>query len=222
MNINNPFNLGSGVIDSSSIADAALTPNALADGFLGRIIVATGTFTAERTGNMLVMAKGGGGGGASGPWNNSATAEVVGGYAGVAGDTVIDYIAVTKGDTVGITIGSGGAGGAGSSNATGKVGTAGGDTIITVSGSTVLTATGGVGGSNIQPGGGTTTNLPGQSATAGGGIGGPIGATSSTSLDLDATEYGCGGGGSGPGVSSAGTTHPGGAGKSGIARFWYV
>lgn len=101
------------------------------------MFMASGTWTAPKNGIVEIHAIGAGGSGAIG-----SGASCTGGYSGAYG---IRYARVASGAAIGVTVGAGGA-----IAATGA-GVAGGDTIITVGGST-YTAKGGFGGSTSASG----------------------------------------------------------------------
>lgn len=135
----------------------------------------------------------GGGGGGGGNSSTSATAASAGG----GGGTVYGHWSVTAGNTVTITVGSGGAGGTSS----GADGSDGGDTMISYGNTTRLIAYGGEGGStdtaNNTAGG--AGGMSGGAAKVQGGTGGR-GGSSSTSTPHKSP----GGGGAGGYVGSGG------------------
>lgn len=196
---------------------------------------ANGTFTIPNgitQVKVTVLGAGGGGGGGTNAANTS-------GAGGGSGSLAYKWLSgLTPGNTLAVTIGTGGTGVAG---ATGNVGTgstvASGTQVIT---SIVTNGGGGGAGAGVQnPGlGGTAgtggdinlAGVPGfafpQGTTSLGGAGGPSiyggnGAEAGgTSTGLSATGFGSGGGGAG-GAGGAGNT-TGGAGANGFVMFEWV
>jgi hypothetical protein len=136
-----------------------------------------------------------GGGGAGGGPNTDNT----GGGGGAGGQFVTSTVSVTPGNTYTVTVGAGGTG------VQGNNGNSGGDSILLLSGTPIVTAKGGAGGSaNITKASGSTTGGVGDTVYAGGD--GSDGAST----------YG-GGGGGGSGTTGAGgnaSTYTGGTGTS--------
>lgn len=152
----------------------------------------------------------GGGGGGGGNSSTSATAASAGG----GGGAVYGHWAVTAGNTVTITVGSGGAGG----TSGGADGSDGGDTIISYGGIDRLIAYGGEGGStdtaNNTAGG--AGGMSGGAAKIAGGTGGRGGSSSTSTPHRSpggggAAGYGSGGG-RGQDADGSPTAGSGGAG----------
>ena len=152
----------------------------------------------------------GGGGGGGGNSSTSATAASAGG----GGGAVYGHWAVTAGNTVTITVGSGGAGG----TSAGADGSDGGDTIISYGGIDRLIAYGGEGGStdtaNNTAGG--AGGMSGGAAKIAGGTGGRGGSSSTSTPHRSpggggAAGYGSGGG-RGQDADGSPTAGSGGAG----------
>lgn len=165
----------------------------------------SGSYTAPRTGVYRITLKGGGGGG-----GGAQTTTGRSGAGGGEGAQNIFYVNMTKNSTYNYVIGAGGSAGA-SSEAYADIssGSAGGNTMITIAGTT-HTALGGGGGGNSQTtlrgglGGGLSTTagivIPG--ANGDGGCYGqtyvynrPKGGGNRGAYGVDAAIYGGGGGG---------------------------
>ena len=184
------------------------------------VITTSGTYTAPVTGLYKITVKGGGGGGAG---SNSTNSIWVGGGGGGEGGTTIAYEHLTAGDTATIIIGAGGAG-----QGTGTAGSDGGDSSVTINGTT-YTGGGGKGGqanasSNIGGEGGTGT-IPGCSGgqgnqggnSAGGMRGGTGGGNGGAPDNGNNTATNGGGGGGGGYYSNA--NHGGRYGGDGYVLF---
>lgn len=150
---------------------------------------------------LTVVALGGGGGGGIGAFGAGGV-RPGGGGGGAGGLSAATWRVEDLPASLSIVIGSGGASAA-----------SGGDTIITASGVTLLTARGGAAGEAGTSGG------AGGAAGAGVSGGNPGGATSTTSTALsggaDVCPAGAGGGGGGGGLDAGGTARAGGAGGAG-------
>lgn len=194
-------NIAAGAIGTTQIAAGAVTLSKIASGIIPTLqtqnVTATGSFVVPAgVVGLDVQAVGGGGGGGSSQASTGA-----GGGAGVS--PVCGTIAVTPGETLTITIGSGGAG---ATAGTGSAGSSGGQTSISRSGTRIFFAPGGGGGGgSTSTGGGTTvsgTYFSIYSAPGGaGGIANTIGSAGTISL-LNGTASN--GGAVGPNAGSAG------------------
>jgi len=214
MEIQNPFTIG-----TNEVTDAMVQA-------LGRVFlsVATGTFTVPKTGNYLLLMKGGGGGGGGGTGLPAAAATGGrGGTGGGEGGYHVEIVALVAGTVYNYSIGAGGVGGAGVGNGQGFDGNPGTNSVFNVT----STAAGGYGGTCIWDR--NAVNTGGMPGWAGhgplGGTGGPIQAANAdgnpgTNAGGTSGSGGGGGGGGGSGaLAVAGGT--GGAGSSGyIILIW--
>lgn len=149
---------------------------------------------------------GAGGGGGAGAQGSAGTARHGGGGGGAGGLNRALWPALTLAAGVTVTVGTGGAGGA----SAGGAGTNGGDAVVSLGGTPILTARGGAGGA-----GGDGSSGAGGAGGQGEGSGASGGA-SATATAGDAgqsTAAGPGGGGGGAGASGFGA---GGAGSGGV------
>lgn len=135
------------VLDSTG---AIKTSVASTPGRLLRTVIGSGTTYIPGTGcnNILVKLQGGGGGGGGA---NTAAVSAAAGGGGAAGGYLEKYVSIVPGTTYTIAIGAAGNGGI----AAGGTGSNGGQTTITIAGTT-YTTNGGVGGTGAS--GGTTIN----------------------------------------------------------------
>lgn len=188
------------------------------------VITTSGTYTAPVTGLYKITVKGGGGGGAGGRCSNSSGTA---GAGGGEGGTAITFERMEIGDTAAVVIGAGGAGGAASTAARVGAGVGGGDSTVTINGTTYTgggggrgDGLGGVGGSGTIPGipGGTVNTSFGTVVPAYGASGGGTGGGRGSDYATTASAGVHGGGGGGGGASSA-TASAGGAGGDGYVWF---
>ena len=179
---------------------------------------ADGTFTVNGAKSITVICVGGGGGGGSGR-KGAVSSQRYGGGGGAAGAVSTGHFSIAElGDpaTITVTVGAAGGGGASvsASSTNGNTGTAGGNSSVSVSGTTFLNAYGGSAGA-----GGTSANGTGGSIPTSGDFFGQAGgngsnnAAAGTPADTGNKCGGSGGGGSGINSSNAlGTSGAGGKG----------
>ncbi len=179
------------------------------------LFTANGTYTipawAQRLEVILVGAGGGGASGASG----DATANRIGGGGGGAGGYVAETFDLSElTGPLTLTVGAGGAGGLGSTGtSSSRNGNAGGVTTLSVSGSVVLSASGGAGGL-------LTTGVGGAGGAGSFGSGAAGGASVSNGIagsGADGIGAGPGAGGGGGGLDTASVQRSGGNGGQGHA-----
>jgi len=165
-------------------------------------LTANGDFTPPDWARLLIVtALGGGGGGGSGAFGSSGVRPGGGGGGGGGLSRAIWRVEDLPGD-LSVALGGGGASGA-----------AGGDTVITASGATLLTARGGHPGANGSAGGAGGAAGPGID---GGNPGGATSTTATAETGRSLTSPGAsGGGGGGGGLDAGGAARAGGPGGPG-------
>jgi microcystin-dependent protein len=188
------------------------------------VITTSGTYTAPATALYKITVKGGGGGGSGG---SIGTNKRIGGGSGAEGGSTIVYAHLTAGETAAVVVGAGGSGGAAGSNETVNAGTNGGDSSVTIDGTT-YTGGGGGGGTSLGSAGGSGTitgasgaqsvALPSGNAFGASGAGAGGGVLTGLSTGTDGTQ---GGGGHGGSATHSGTAYAGGAGGDGYCWFEY-
>ena len=186
-------------------------------------ITTSGTYTAPVTGWYKITVKGGGGGG--GGKASAGGSGTTGGPGGGEGGTTIAYKYMSAGTSASVVIGAGGSGGASG----GHAGTAGGDSKVTISGTTYTGGGGDSSGFEAKRGGGAggTGTITGSAGGAsvigyasdatGASGGGHGGGTDSNSASYSRVNATLGGGGCGGGKYNA----TGGAGGNGYVWFEY-
>lgn len=183
------------------------------------ILTTSGSWTAPVTGWYKFLIIGGGGGGGGG---NNSSSQHIGGGGGASGERLELYKYVIANTALTYTIGAAGSGGASNTD-----GSSGGNTTITINGTT-HTALGGTKGQRSNNGAGSavgtglSAGFPGNSGAAGysvsglgGSGGGPGGGASTQSTASDANAVGYGGGGAGGAAISGGSSLGGGNGYQG-------
>jgi hypothetical protein len=191
-------NIANGTITTTQISSSAgITQGQLAAAAFEattQTITSSGSFVVPTGVNQIDIQIIGGGGGGGGGGNNAGTGGPGGGGGGGAG-TLFYYPrwAVTSGETLTVTIGSGGSGGTG-----GNSGSSGGTTTVTDGTFTLKALGGGGGGAGGHGGGGATNGSAGLSSYLAGGTGG-----------VDSGNGG-GGGGGGGGLMAGGNGGAGG------------
>lgn len=216
-------------VTAAKLAAGASASNLTADSItdtmvqaLGRMSVFTvsGTFTASKTGDHLVILIGGGGGGAGGSSVAAgATQGGQGGGGGGGGGLSITTQSLVSGNDYSVTIGAGGAGGHGGAPGGGENGGLGGETVFDGSIAT------GHGANGLAWGTAIVGSNYGAYGCNGSGLGGGAGAGAkppSGNGNTGATATAPGGGGGGGGGSSPDATNnysggQGGNGADGLA-----
>lgn len=206
-----PLDGSAGGVLTGSFPGPAFAPGRTA------VLTASGTYQVPAwAGRLRITGVGGGGGGGGGV---GGTAGQVGGAGGAAGTTVCQFVDVSPGSTLTVSVGAGGPGGLGAVSGEGQDGTSGGTTTIQGAGVDVA-AGGGAGGSGAAAG---STPVPGGAYGAAQGstaqvvtaaTGGSSGTAGGDPFDLSPGGAGGGGsvsGGSGGSGGGAGASTSGGA-----------
>ena len=188
-----------------------------------QVFNASGTFTPDKSGNYLVICKGGGAGGSHGGYIDALIAERgSGGKGGTEGEITQAIVSLTAGTDYSVTIGAGGAGGAGTATYDTNQSSAGVDTTF----GTIVTGSGGLG---VY---GTSSVFAahgyGEGGNNGIGPGGGLGAISVSSIGNGNTgsdavaNSGSGGGGGSGAFGDATNTYVGGAGGVGGSGYCLI
>lgn len=180
------------------------------------ILTSSGTWGRDKSiQNIFVFAMGGGGGSSStSRKDNANTPGAIAGAGGGAGFYSFSFFSIASASGIDVTIGAGGAGGTRRTASNGvNSGSTGGQTTVSIDGSLVLTAKGGMGGDsegtaswfnnfvrNAIGGRGSSNGGDGQAKIAlSSQVGGLDGGLGGTGITLDGSSYG--GGGDGPSQS---------------------